>query len=118
VRAIREGWEVSEAYLRAQEEKKRAAKARQVEQARLEEQRKERAHREREALELDRLYLELSDGDREEVDRLVEARLPQAIRERLAERGEENLSRGSAAILRATRREVLKEWLINSRLKE
>jgi hypothetical protein len=44
------------------------------------------------------------------VDRLVQARLPQAIRERLAERGEENLSPGSAAILRATRREVLKEW--------
>jgi hypothetical protein len=111
VRAIREGWEVSEAYLEAQEEKKRAAKARQVEQARLEQQRKERARQEREAQELDRLYFELSDEDRGEVDRLVQARLPQAIRERLAERGEENLSPGSAAILRATRREVLKEWL-------
>jgi hypothetical protein len=47
VRAIREGWEVSEAYLEAQEEKKRAAKARQAARARAEEQRQERARRER-----------------------------------------------------------------------
>jgi len=115
VKAIKEGWQVPEEYLRKEgEEKKRKEK----EKARLTKENKEKEQRKKEKKEaekLDKIYNSLTSLKKKEIREQAIKKLPPFWKERLMkEKGK--LSKLTKAALQDERREMIKGWITSGKI--
>jgi len=115
VKAIKEGWQVPEEYLKAEENE---TKRREQEKIKLAKERKEKEERKRkqtEAAKLDKIYSSLSPLKKKEVKEEAIKRLLPFWKERI-KKEKRNLSRLTKAALQDERRQVIKDWITSEKI--
>jgi len=117
VKAIKERWQLPEEYLRKEEEER---KRKEKEKRRLAKEKKEKEEQERkgkEAQKLDKIYNSLSSSKKKKIEEEVIKRLPPFWQGRLRKE-RERLSKLTKSALDKKRREVIREWIKERKIRE
>lgn len=117
VKAIKEGWQVPEEYLKAEENERRTKEQEKARLAKEIKEKEEQKRKQKEAQRLDKIYNSFSSLKKKEVEEEARKKLPAFWKERL-NKEKEKLSKLTKAALEDERRGVIRSWLKEGKIKE
>ncbi|MBA7561178.1 hypothetical protein ES695_16305 [Candidatus Atribacteria bacterium 1244-E10-H5-B2] len=119
VKAIRENWQFPEEYLREKREEKRKEEEEKIEYIKIKRQEKENIKRREEIKKIEQIYNSLDSSRQEEIKIETEKKLPEFWKEKLNKirRGKGETSMLLDVVLKEKRREIIKEWIKEGKIK-
>jgi len=119
VKAIRENWQFPEEYLKGKREEERKEKEGKIEAIKTKRQEEENKKRQEEIKKIEQIYNSLEPSQQEEVRKEVENRLPDFWKVQLnKERIKGTTSKLLEVVLEEKRREIIKEWIKEGKIKK
>jgi len=118
VKAIRENWQVPEEYLREIKEKQGREEEEKIEYIKIKQKEEENKKRQEEIKKIEQIYNSLNPSQQEEIRIETKNRLPDFWKENFnKERVKGKTSKILEVVLEEKRREIIKEWINSSRIK-
>ncbi len=117
VKAVKEGWQVPEEYSKKEEEERERKEQEKTKLTEEEKKKEEQRRKQEEAVRLDKIYNSLDASKKKEIKKEVKKRLPAFWKERL-KKEKEKLFKLTEATLKGKKREVVKNWMEEGRIKE
>ena len=119
VKAIRENWQVPEEYSRAEERERQRKEQEKIKLAKEKKEKEEQRKRQEEAKKLDEVYNSLDPLQQKEIKREIEKRLPPFIKNQFEkEMRKKEISKFTMSVLKSKKREIMKEWIKEGKVKE
>ncbi|MBA7490996.1 hypothetical protein ES702_01540 [subsurface metagenome] len=117
VKAIKEGWQVPEEYLKAEEREKREKEQEKARLAKEKKEKEERKRKQKEAEKLDKIYNSLGPLQQKEVKKEIKNRLSVFWRKQLEKKTQnKEISKLTKSALENKKREVIKDWIASGKV--
>jgi hypothetical protein len=118
VKAIRENWQFPEEYLRGKREEQQKEEEEKIEYIKIKLQEEENKKRQDEIKKAEQIYTSLNPSQQEEIRKETENRLPEFWKEKFnKEKGKGKTSKFLGVVLEEKRREIIKEWIEEGKIK-
>ena len=119
VKAIRENWQFPEEYLREKREEQQKEEEEKTEYIKIKRQEEENKKRQEEIKKIEQIYNSLDPSQQEEIRKETENRLPEFWKVQLnKERIKGKTSKMLEVVLEEKRREIIKEWIKEGKIKK